>query len=125
MAMQPENFAKSIQHVSQNFSSDMLKIIQYVVMHTPIINKYSNRAVRYFIESILIKQSLCINACNYQLLIHRYLLGAQSAMHNISEVMSMIGARFYSTIESLQLNYDITEAQLAKVCSFVYTLPNI
>ena len=31
MAMQPENFAKSIQHVSRNFSPDMLKIIQYVM----------------------------------------------------------------------------------------------
>ena len=31
MAMQPENFAKSIQLVSGNFSPDMLKIIQYVM----------------------------------------------------------------------------------------------
>ena len=31
MAVQPENFAKSIQHISRNFSPDMLKIIQYVV----------------------------------------------------------------------------------------------
>ena len=30
VAVQPENFAKSIQHVSRNFSPDMLKIIQYV-----------------------------------------------------------------------------------------------
>ncbi|XP_065911411.1 PAN2-PAN3 deadenylation complex subunit pan3-like [Dysidea avara] len=71
MATQPENFAKSIQHVSRIFSPDMLKIIQY-------------------------------------------LLGSQNSIHNISEVMPMIGARFYSSIESLQINIDSLESQLSR-----------
>ena len=56
-----------------------------------------------------------LNSLSVLLSIHRYLLGAQNAIHNISEVMPMIGARFYSTIESLQLHHDSVEAQLAKV----------
>ena len=47
MAMQPENFAKSIQHVSRNFSPDMLKIIQYVVLYSIYCRVPFSRATNF------------------------------------------------------------------------------
>lgn len=74
-------------------------------------------------QLVLIEQSLLpITVVTILLSIYRYLLGAQNAMHNVSEVMPMIGARFYSTIEALQLHYDTLEAQLAKVRMFLLSI---
>lgn len=43
---------------------------------------------------------------------------------SINEIMPMIGARFYSHIENLQLKSDYLEDELSKVYSYIYLINN-
>ena len=45
----------------------------------------------------------------------RYLLTNQNRLRSVNDIMPMIGARFYTQLDSSQLRNDILENELAKV----------
>ena len=45
----------------------------------------------------------------------RYLLTNQNRLRSVNDIMPMIGARFYTQLDSAQLRNDILENELAKV----------
>ena len=53
-----------------------------------------------------------VNLCAFSA---RYLLGNQSRPRSINDIMPMIGARFYTQLDSAQLRSDVLETELAKV----------
>lgn len=58
-----------------------------------------------------------------KLVYHRYLLTNQSRPRSINDIMPMIGARFYTQLDSAQLRSDVIENELTKVnTDFVLSL---
>ena len=45
----------------------------------------------------------------------RYLLGNQNRPRSINDIMPMIGARFYTQLDSAQLRSDVIQNEMAKV----------
>ena len=52
------------------------------------------------------------------LLFFRYLLGNQNRPRSINDIMPMIGARFYTQLDSAQLRSDVIQNEMAKVCHY-------
>ena len=46
---------------------------------------------------------------------YRYLLGNQNRPRSINDIMPMIGARFYTQLDSAQLRSDVIQNEMAKV----------
>ena len=49
------------------------------------------------------------------ILLGRYLLTPQQRPHSVNDIMPMIGARFYTHLDSAMLRGDVIENELSKV----------
>lgn len=47
---------------------------------------------------------------------YRYLLTPQQRPRNVNDIMPMIGARFYTQLDSAMMRGDVIENELSKVC---------
>lgn len=99
ISVQPENIKTSLDLVGRTYSSDLRNLI-VLVSHINI----SSYALLTFI-SPSIKLFFCFFS--------RYLLTNQQR-RSLTDLMPMIGARFYTQLDTMQIRGDVLENELAK-----------
>lgn len=103
-SVQEDRIQSSISVVSRNYSSDLRNLVLYVIVSQTInIINYD-----YHLQDEIQKNK------EKMLFRYRYLLTTTTTRRSVTDLMPMIGARFYTQLDALQCQCDMQEDELSK-----------